>query len=65
MNKNPQKADELKLALAATLDLENRLVSRGGALPEAFTDYYGDLIMAVSSINDPRSVNALAGASIA
>ena len=62
IGKNPQKADELKVALAATLDLENRVARKGGSLPEDFTDYYGDLIMAVSSINDPRSVNALAGA---
>ena len=62
ISKNPQKADELKLALAATLDLENRIARKGGTLPEDFTDYYGDLIMAVSSVNDPRSVNALAGA---
>ena len=62
ITKNPQRANELKLALAATLDLENRVARKGGALPEDFTNYYGDLIMAVSSINDPRSVNALAGA---
>jgi hypothetical protein len=62
ISKNPQKADELKLALSATLDLENRVARKGGSLPEDFTNYYGDLIMAVSSLNDPRSVNALAGA---
>ena len=62
ISKNPQKADELKVALAATLDLESRVARKGGSLPEDFTDYYGDLIMAVSSINDPRSVSALAGA---
>jgi hypothetical protein len=62
IGKNPQKADELKAALAATLGLENQVARKGGSLPGDFTDYYGDLIMAVSSINDPRSVNALAGA---
>ena len=62
IGKNPQKADELKAALAATLALENQVARKGGSLPADFTDYYGDLIMAVSSINDPRSVNALAGA---
>ena len=62
IGRNPQRADELKMALVAALDLENQVARKGGSLPADFTDYYGDLIMAVSSLNDPRSVNALAGA---
>jgi hypothetical protein len=62
LTNNPKKADQLKVALAGALDLENRFASRTASLPEAFTDYYGDLIMAVSAMDDPRAANALAGA---
>lgn len=58
----PQQADALKLGLIGALELENMVVRRGASLPEAFTDYYGDLILAVSSLNDTRAVKALAGA---
>ena len=62
LRKHPHKADEVKVALAKTLATENRLVGSAASLPESFTDYYGDLIAAVASLNDPRSAEALAGA---
>ena len=62
LNRNPQQADAIKLALMKTLEVEDRFAHGGASLPEEFTDYYGDLIQAVAALNDPRSVNALAGA---
>jgi len=58
----PQQADALKLGLIGALDLENAVVRKGGSLSETFSDYYGDLILAVSTLNDARAVKALTGA---
>lgn len=58
----PQQADALALGLARALDAENRVVQQSASLNETFTDYYGDLVTAVTSLRDPRSAGALSGA---
>ena len=72
----PESADAVKLALIRTLETENRLVdaenrlaeagnqpaSGRPALTEEYTDYYGDLITAVTWSRDARSIRALSGA---
>jgi HEAT repeat protein len=62
LSRNPQQADDVRIALIKTLEIENRVARSGAPLTEDFTGYYGDLIQAVGGLNDERSVNALAGA---
>ena len=50
------------LALVELLETENDFVGLGQSLSEDYVNYHGDLIGAVSSVNDPRSMNALLGA---
>ncbi len=60
-----KRADDeraIKRALIQTLDVENSHVSEQSDLSGDYTDYYGDLITAVTSLKDPESVDALAGA---
>jgi HEAT repeat protein len=67
---NPDREDELKLALIQLLNTENSMVESqneefyktGKTVAESYTNYYGDVIAAVSGLNDPRAVNALVGA---
>lgn len=62
LSAQPQQADAIKTGLIAALDQENAVVRKGGPLPEAFTDYYGDLILAVTTLTDVRAVKSLTGA---
>jgi hypothetical protein len=66
----PEQSDEIKLALIKLLERENFFVEEqrkeyektGITLSEEYTNYYGDLIAAVTSLKDIRSLNALLGA---
>ena len=58
----PASSERLRLALVSLLLIENKLTSSGTPLPEEYTDYYGNLIMAVSVLRDIRSVEGLVGA---
>jgi len=62
LNGYPEKSDEIQLTFTRTLDTENRVVKTTPSLDEEYTNYYGDLITAVVSLNDARSVNALSDA---
>lgn len=67
---HPERQEELRLGLIRLLETENARVEAqnkefqktGKTLTESYTNYYGDLIAAVSGLNDPRSLNALVGA---
>jgi HEAT repeat protein len=67
---HPDREDDLKLALIDLLNMENSVVEAQAeeykkshkTLTEAYTNYYGDVIAAVSGLNDPRALNALVGA---
>ena len=58
----PEKSDEIQVAFTRTLETENRVVKTTPSLDDEYTNYYGDLITAVVSFNDARSVNALSDA---
>ena len=58
----PGKAEEIKRALTKTLETENELVKASAELVEEFSDYYGDLLSAVTSLRDPRSIKGLSEA---
>jgi HEAT repeat protein len=63
---SPAEAEMLKLALIKLLDKENEVVEgykrTGLHFGEEYSNYYGDLIAAVTTLKDPRSMNALLGA---
>jgi HEAT repeat protein len=67
---HPNCEDDVKLALIRLLSTENakvearaEVVRKGGEpLSEDYFDYYGDVIGAVSGLDDPRALNALVGA---
>jgi len=67
--KAPDRADEIKLTLIRLLERENSFIKEsekkfpasGETLSEAYVNYHGDLIWAVSSLKDNRAVNALMG----
>jgi HEAT repeat protein len=44
------------------LDAENKTVAEQKDLSEEYVNYYGDVIAAVATLNDPRSLSALSGA---
>jgi hypothetical protein len=54
LGRKPAKNDALKMAVITTLGLENEVVRRAnrenGTLTEEYSNYYGDLIAAVSSL---------------
>ena len=64
---NPEKTDEIRLALIGLLSTENSFVQSerseyartGATLSEEYINYYGDVIAAVTSLNDKRSIAAL------
>src|SRR5260370_16153946 len=62
---NPDQEDMIRLTLIHLLETENQ-VARRAQFSEDYSNYYGDVIMAVAVINDlkadPRSLDALAGA---
>jgi len=68
--KNPERSDEIKMALIRLLERENNFVhaqkqeykQSGQTLSEAYVDYYGDLIASVSSLKDQRALKGLMGA---
>jgi hypothetical protein len=64
LQRYPQSAEDIRLALIKTLEKENRVVQESPSLPsEDYTeDYYADLIAAVVSLGDVRSVEAVVGA---
>jgi len=51
----------LAIALIHTLETENSLGwrDRAGVTPEAFSNYYGDLVGPVAALRDPRALQAL------
>jgi len=63
---SPAEADRLKLALIKLLEKENEVVEgykrTGGHFGEDYSNYYGDVIAAVTNLKDPRSMNAMLGA---
>ena len=70
LNARPEAAPSIKAALIDLLAKENSVQEEQKAefqrtrrtVPEEYTNYYGDLIEAVSSLRDPHSVDALLGA---
>ena len=54
--------DARKRALIALLDAENKTVAGEKVLSEEYVNYYGDVVAAVATLNDPRSLSALLGA---
>ena len=63
---SPAEAERLKLELIKLLDKENEVVEgykrTGGHFGEDYSNYYGDVIAAVTTLKDPRSMKALLGA---
>ena len=64
--KQPELAETRKILLIGLLENENKIVSpythkEGQTLSEGYVNYLGDLIWAVSSLHDVRSMNALLG----
>jgi hypothetical protein len=69
----PEEAEPLRDGLTSLLRIENSysdtarrefLASGGtrGQLTEEYTDYYGDVVVAVAALNDGRTLDALLGA---
>jgi hypothetical protein len=66
----PDRLDELKVALMELLERENSFVQEhffefqrtGKALSHNYMNYYGDLILAVAALRDARALNGLLGA---
>jgi hypothetical protein len=58
----PEKSEEIRDTFTRTLETENRVVKSGASLNEDYATYYGDLITAVVSFNDTRSVESLSNA---
>jgi len=63
---SPAEAERLKLELIKLLEKENKVVQgykrSGGHFGEDYSNYYGDVIAAVTALRDPRSMKALLGA---
>ena len=57
-----QKSQELKAALIDALRIENAHLRQGIELDEEFSSYYGDLLLAVTALRDPRAIPAFADA---
>ena len=51
-----------KSGLIVLLETENRVVATESTLTDEYLNYYGDVIAAVSNLNEPRALNALVGA---
>ncbi len=66
LKRSPNRAAGIKISLIHLLEKENQLVQHSektrGRLTEAYTNYYGDVIVAVVTLKDIRSMNALLGA---
>jgi len=66
LGKYPDQADEIKGGLIQLLEKENSMVQNfakeGQRFGEDYSNYYGDVIAAVSTLKDTRSINALVGA---
>jgi hypothetical protein len=60
--KDRDNSEARKLALIELLEIENKTVEREQQLSEAYVNYYGDVIAAVATVADPRSIDALVGA---
>ncbi len=58
-SRNP---DQIRRALNNLLLEENSYVAAQEQVPEDYLNYYGDLVLAVSSLRDPESLDALLGA---
>jgi len=66
----PEESDAIKLSLIALLTYENSVVqsanrvydTSGITLAESYTDYYGDVVWAISLLKDVRAIDALFGA---
>src|SRR5579885_713229 len=60
------RADAIKISLIRLLERENLMVQdyhrTGRRFGEEYSNYYGDVISAVSSLKDKRAINALLGA---
>ncbi len=59
---NASDSDKLTVGLISLLNVENATVDSGIPLSQDYVDYYGDLIMAVSILEDKRAIPALLGA---
>jgi hypothetical protein len=67
---HPDREDAVKLALIELLNTENAVVEAQDqeykksrkTLSETYANYYGDVVAAVSGLNDPRALHALVGA---
>ena len=59
---HPDRQDDMKIALIALLTTENKNVETSKTLSEGYTNYYGDVVAAVSSLRDSRALMALVGA---
>ena len=62
----PNQSEDIRLALIALLEKENAEVKgygqRGQRFGEDYSNFYGDVIAAVVTLDDPRSMPALLGA---
>lgn len=67
---HPDREDAVKLALIELLNTENAVAEAQDqeykksrkTLSETYANYYGDVVAAVSGLNDPRAMQALVGA---
>src|SRR5262249_43570106 len=58
----PERADDVQVTFTRTLETENRIVKSSSSLDEEYTNYYGDLLTAVVSFNDARTIGPLSNA---
>jgi hypothetical protein len=62
----PDSAEQIRLALIAALELAGtyrlEIQKRNDHFDETFSEYYADLISAVSNLRDPRALKGLLGA---
>jgi HEAT repeat protein len=54
-------SDRVKVAIIDTLPTETAFVKMQSSLSDAYSTYYGDLVAAVASLDDTRSITALLG----
>ena len=59
---DPTDSESVKTGIINLLGTENAEVKKGTRLSEEYTNYYGEVIGAVSDLNDERAIPALVGA---
>lgn len=62
LEKSEETAEERKIMLIQLLEAENSYLESQERVSEDYTEYYADVILVVTTLKDPRSVNALVGA---